>query len=142
MLSASSIGERCGEQVRRLYSVFGESRRSFLLTGDNRRPSLQEAGNNRRPSLQEAGDKDEYQRTVRESPAKQEEGTRLEGSEGEVKLLYIVYTKSKVEDNANAGNYQNYQNGALNNQLTALEGGGVCLTENLPVPKMGVKIPT
>ncbi len=63
------------------------------MTGDNRRPSLQEAGDNRRSSLQEARDKDEDQRTVRESPAKQEEGTRMEGTEGEVKLLYIVYNK-------------------------------------------------
>jgi hypothetical protein len=90
LLSASSIGERCGEQVRRLYSVFGESRRSSLLAGDNRRPSLQEAGDNRRPSLQEAGDKDEDQRTVRESPAKQEEGTRMEGTEGEAQLLFSL----------------------------------------------------
>ena len=62
VLSASSIGDKCGDQVRRLYSVFGDSGRTSLLNSD----------------------KDEDQRTPTESPAKQDEGTRTQGIEGKV----------------------------------------------------------
>ncbi len=36
----------------------------------------------------------------------------------------MMTTLSKVEGNANAEMYQNYQNGAVSSQLTTLEKGG------------------
>jgi hypothetical protein len=49
--------------------------------------------------------------------------------------------KSKVKCNANVvGSYHNYQNGAVSNQLTALEGGGECAVAEFIDPDWGNKV--